>query len=312
VVSAISGQTPPPKGPPVPTTTKSGTNATPAPLPGLFTTPAPASIDPTKVVLTIGDEKFTAVQYQQMVSGLPPQFQTAAMGPGKRQFLEQLIRVKLLAKEAERRKLDQKPSVQQQMEFQRTNLLAQALYQDLMDTAKVDDTESRKYFDEHKNEFEQVKARHILIRFKGSPVQLEPGKKDLTEEEALAKAQEIRKKLLAGEDFAMLAKAESDDKGSGANGGDLGPFKRGQMVPAFEQAAFALPPGQLSEPVKSTFGYHLIRVDQKDTKTFDEVKGDIEKKLRPEIARKQVEDIRKNAPVTIDDTFFGPAGPAAQ
>src|SRR5205085_6292297 len=213
------------------------------------------------------DEKFTAAQYQQLIAGLPPQFQSAAMGPGKRQFLEQLVRVRLLAKEAERRKLDQKPSVRQQLEFQRTNLLAQAFYQDLVETAKVDDAETRKYFDEHKSEFEQVKARHILVRFKGSPVPLDAGKKDLTEEEALAKAQDLRKKLLAGEDYAKLAKEGSDAKGSGANGGDLGFFKKGQMVPAFEQAALAQPIGQVSEPVKTTFGYHLIKVEGKETKT---------------------------------------------
>src|ERR1017187_9098563 len=75
--------------------------------------------------------------------------------------------------------------------------------------------------------------------------------KELTDEEALAKAQEIRKKLVDGADFATLAKAESDDAGSGANGGDLGTFGKGRMVPAFEQVAFTIAVGELSEPVKS-------------------------------------------------------------
>jgi len=81
------------------------------------------------------------------------------------------------------------------------------------------------------------------------------------------------------------------------------------MVPQFEQAAFTLPEGQLSEPVKTPFGYHLIRVEQRSAKTFEELRPDLEKKMRPELARNAVENLRKQAPVTIDDTFFGPATP---
>jgi len=116
---------------------------------------------------------------------------------------------------------------------------------------------------------------------------------------------------VAGADFAELAKTQSDDTGSGANGGDLGFFKHGQMVPPFEQAAFSLPIGQISEPIKTPFGYHIIKVEQKESKTFDEVRPEIEKKLRPELAKNEVEDLRKNANVTIDEGFFGPAPTAA-
>jgi len=83
--------------------------------------------------------------------------------------------------------------------------------------------------------------------------------------ETLALAQELRKRILAGEDFATLAKQYSDDTGSGSNGGDLGWFVKGAMVAAFEDVAFALPVGQVSEPVKTDFGYHLIEVIEKDT-----------------------------------------------
>ncbi|MGI8988850.1 MAG: peptidylprolyl isomerase, partial [Bryobacteraceae bacterium] len=260
---------------------------------------------------TIGNEKVTEAKYDQMVSALPEQIQASAKGPGKRQFVEQLIRLKLLSQEAEKRKLDTTPLVQQQLAFQRDNLLAGALYKDLMDNAKVDQAAARKYYEDHKSEYEQVKARHILIRAKGSPSPASSGGKELTDEEALAKARDIRQKLVAGADFAELAKTQSDDTGSGANGGDLGFFKHGQMVPPFEQAAFSLPIGQISEPIKTPFGYHIIKVEQKESKTFDEVRPEIEKKLRPELAKNEVEDLRKNANVTIDEGFFGPAPTAA-
>jgi peptidyl-prolyl cis-trans isomerase C len=282
--------------------------ATPAAKPAATPAAAPASFD--KVILTIGDTKITAGEYEQLVDSLPEQFRAAARGPNKRQFAEQLVRIRILADEAKRRKLDQSPAIQRQVELQKDNLLANALFQEISTNVKVDNAAARQYFDQHKSEYESVHASHILIRMKESPVPLRPGKKDLTEDEALAKAQEVRKKLVAGEDFATLAKAESDDAGSGAKGGDLGTFKHGQMVPQFEQAAYALPVGQLSEPVKTQFGYHIIKVEQHDTTTFDEARPDLEKRLRPELARAAVENFRKQAVVTLDEGFFGPAAPA--
>jgi len=85
-----------------------------------------------------------------------------------------------------------------------------------------------------------------------------------TDEEALALAKELVKRLRAGEDFAKLAKEYSDDPGSRDNGGDLGWFGRGRVVPEFEKAAFSLKPGEISDPVKTMFGYHIIQVLEKD------------------------------------------------
>jgi parvulin-like peptidyl-prolyl isomerase len=78
------------------------------------------------------------------------------------------------------------------------------------------------------------------------------------------------------------------------------------MVPAFDQAAFSLPVGQVSEPVKTQFGYHLILVEKHEAKTFDEVRADIEKKIRPELAKQAVDNLRKQTKVNIDESFFGP------
>jgi parvulin-like peptidyl-prolyl isomerase len=77
------------------------------------------------------------------------------------------------------------------------------------------------------------------------------------------------------------------------------------MVPPFEQAAFAMKPGDLSQPVKSPFGYHLIKVEAKESKTFEEMKPDIEKRLRPEAAQKAMETLQKQTKVDYDPTFFG-------
>jgi parvulin-like peptidyl-prolyl isomerase len=114
--------------------------------------------------------------------------------------------------------------------------------------------------------------------------------------EALALANELRNRILAGEDFAALAGAYSDDTGSGANGGDLGWFGKGRMVAPFEEAAFSLPVGEVSEPVKTDFGYHLIEVIEKDpARAKDEAQLQQERAqafqtwLRDQLASDQIE-----------------------
>ena len=295
--ACVSAQTPAPSQPP----------AIP-PARVVITPTAPASsVPPEKVVLTIGEQRMTAAEFDQLIDTLPEQVRASARGPNKRQFAENLVRIKILSQEARKRKMDETPAVQHQIELQKDNLLANALFQDMTANVKVDDATQKQYYEEHKADYETVHSRHILISMKGSPLAQRAGKQELTEELALAKALELRKKILAGGDFAALAKTESDDATSGANGGDLGSFKRGQMVAEFDQAAFSIPVGQVSEPVKTRYGYHLIKVEQHDTKSFDEVKSDLEKKMRPELARSAVENLRRQTPVILDDAFFGPA-----
>jgi parvulin-like peptidyl-prolyl isomerase len=261
------------------------------------------------VVLTVGDEKITAADLDHLIDMIPEQVRNQARTTGRRQFGDNVVRLKIMAQEARRRKLEDSQAFKDQLAFQGENLLAQMLYQNILASAKVDEATSQAYYDEHKSDYVQVKARHILIRFKGSPVPLRAGEKELTDEEALAKAQEIRKKLADGADFDALAKAESDDVGSGANGGDLGTFGHGRMVPAFEKVAFSMPVGQISDPVKSQFGYHIIKVETRQDKTYAEVRSDIEKKLQPEMAKKEVEALRAATPVVMDPAYFGPATP---
>ena len=283
-------------------------------LPGMQAGAAAAAqptVAPDKVVLTVGSEKITAKEFDSYIEGLPEQLRAQARGPLKRQMAEQIVRVKVLSQQAKKSGLDQDPALKSRIAFQTENLLAGAAYSDMLKNVKVDEAAAQAYFNEHKNEWEEVSARHILIRYKGSPVPLPEGKTELSEEQALAKAQEIRKKLVAGGDFAAIAKAESDDTGSGANGGELGTFKRNSMVPEFEKAAFSLPVGQVSEPIKTQFGYHLIRVDKHDTPTVASVRDQIDERIKPDQARQAVEALAKGTPVVRDDAYFGPA-PAAE
>ena len=294
----LLAQTPPsqPAPPPKPSVTLSVENPAPKTMP---------VVPPDRVVLAVGDVKITAAQFDQIVDALPEQYRSVARGSGRKQLADNIVRIEILSQEGKRRKLDETSAYRTQSTFEDANILANMAYEQIGKDAKLDEADVRKYFEAHKSEFEQVRARHILIRMSGSPSPVRPGQKDLTEAEALAKAQDLRKRIQAGEDFAQLAQKESDDTGSGANGGDLGFFHRGQMVPTFEQAAFAMQPGDLSEPVKSPFGYHVIKVEAKETKSFDEVRPELERRMRPEQAQKTVDELQKKTPPVLDPDFFG-------
>ena len=294
----LLAQAPPPKPASVPQPTVTMTMDNPAPK----TMPV---VPPDCVVVAVGDLTITAAQFDQIIDALSEQYRAVARGSGRKQFADNVVRIAVLAQEGKRRKLDESSAYRTQSRFEDANILANMTYEDIGKNAKLDEADVRKYFEAHKTEFEQVRARHILIRVQGSPAAVRPGQKDLTEAEALAKAQDLRKRIQAGEDFAQLARQESDDTGSGANGGDLGSFRHGQMVPTFEQAAFAMQPGDLSEPVKSPFGYHLIKVEGKESKSFEDVRPELERRMRPEQAQKVVEELQKKTPAVLDPDFFG-------
>ena len=145
----------------------------------------------------------------------------------------------------------------------------------------VDDATLKQQYDEQKSHYvsaEQREASHILIKV---------GKNAdaAAQKAALAKAEDIEKQLKAGKDFATLAKSDSDDLGSKAQGGDLGWLEKGVTDPAFENALFALKKGEISDPVKSDEGYHIIwlrDVHPQKVRSFDEVKGELTKKYLDE------------------------------
>ncbi|MBV8843521.1 MAG: peptidyl-prolyl cis-trans isomerase [Bryobacterales bacterium] len=174
-----------------------------------------------------------------------------------------------------------------------------------MGSRPADDTAARAFYDSHKEDFQEVTAKHILVRFQGSQAPLRLGQKELTDAEALQKAKDLRAKIAGGANFAEVAKAESDDTGSGANGGDLGAFTKGRMVPEFEKAAFSQPIGQVGEPVRSQFGYHLILVEKRETKPFDAAKAEIEQRLGPDQAQKGLDELKKKTTIVYDESYFG-------
>jgi len=168
---------------------------------------------------------------------------------------------------------------------------------------QVTQDDLRAYYDQHRDQYrtpEQVKVSHILIK---TPLPGPDGKVDEKGvAEALHRAEDLLKQLKGGAKLEDLASKYSEDTGSAKQGGSIGWIGKGQTVPEFEKAAFSLPKGQISELVKSSYGFHIIRVDDKQDahmKTLDEVKADIEPILKQQkgqqAAEKQAEALLKQA-----------------
>jgi peptidyl-prolyl cis-trans isomerase C len=261
-----------------------------------------APVDPNDpVVITVGSQKISRSQFEVMYRALPDQVRARYnTTETKKQLAEQLAELIALAEEARRRKIDQEAKVSGQIRVQTDQILASALMQQFANTGVIDEIALRDYFDKNKAQYQQVVARHVLIRFQGSPVPLREGQKELSEADAMAKAEQIRQQLGGGADFAEVARKESDDVGSAQAGGSLGAFGRGQMVKPFEDAAFSLPMNEISQPVKSQFGYHLIQVQEQKNQKFEDVRSLVEQRLKSERPRQMAEEIKKRAGITID------------
>jgi peptidyl-prolyl cis-trans isomerase D len=181
---------------------------------------------------------------------------------------------------------------------------------------KVTEDDLRAYYDQHRDQYrtpEQVKVSHILIK---TPL---PGPDGKVDEKGVAEAQhraeDLLKQVKSGANFEELAKKYSEDPGSAKQGGSLGWIGRGQTVPEFEKTAFSLPKGQISDLVKSSYGFHIIRVDDKQDahmKTLDEVKDQIEPILKhqkaQELAQKKADDLLKQARAQGLDAAAASAG----
>jgi peptidyl-prolyl cis-trans isomerase C len=228
----------------------------------LAQTPPPAApVDLNAVVATVNGDKLTEREVQLALKEMDPN-----SGPVDDQKREEiigfLINAKLVAKAAAEAKMAEGPDYEAKLEFLRQRVLMQSFLEKAGKDA-VSDAEVQKVFDETVKDMkpeEEVRARHILVE---------------TEDEAKKAAARIA----AGEDFGAVAKEISKDPGSGAEGGDLGYFSKGQMVPEFAEAAEKLEVGKVSAPVKSQYGWHIIKVEDKRTKPLpklEDVKGQIE------------------------------------
>jgi peptidyl-prolyl cis-trans isomerase C len=230
--------------------------------------------------VTEADMRYAENELGGELANLPPEVKRRALA-------EYLIDNSLFADAAEAAKLSATPEFEQQMGYLKRRVLRELYFnKTLKDTIK--DDEAKKIYDERVAKLkpeEEISASHILVD---------------TED----KAKELKAKLAAGGDFAQLAKENSTDTGSKEQGGALGYFGRGQMVPEFEGAAFKLEKGQISDPVHTNFGWHIIRVDDKRKKeppSFAAVKDTIMNSLIVRKAQDAATEMRGKAQIEYVD-----------
>lgn len=274
--------------------------------------PAPA-FQTGGVALTFGAKKLTDKDIDAAIDALPEDMKKQALsGMGKRAFIEQYAEYLFLLDEANERKLADRPEVKKQLEFQRDNTLVGLFLRDLAKQAEPSDDDVKAYYEGRKADYLKVKASHILIRTADSSVPKRDGAKDMTDAEAMQKAQQLRDRITAGQaKFEDVAKAESDDRGSGESGGSLGEFGKGQMVPQFEEAAFATPQGMISQPLRTPFGYHLIRVEERGFQELAQVQGQLKQRLQGERLNKLRDDLRKQRNYSVSKEYLDSLVPPA-
>ncbi len=207
---------------------------------------------------------------------------------GKSKFLDELIKKELVYQHAKKMRLDNDKEYRDKVEeFEKMTLVTMLLKKEIEGKLSLEDAMVKEFYEKNSDKFRigtEIKASHILVK---------------TE----AEAEDISSKLKEGSKFADLAKAFSIDKASGAKGGDLGYFGRGKMVPEFERAALSLKPGEMSDPVSTRFGFHIIRLDDiKEGKlaSFEQSAESIKRQLAAERQRTMFDAFVKDLESSIE------------
>ncbi|MBN9263156.1 MAG: peptidylprolyl isomerase [Hyphomicrobium sp.] len=216
--------------------------------------------------ITESDMQLAEAEIGSELGSIPPEAR-------RRVVLEYVIENQLFADAAEAAKLGSGAAFDERMNYWRRRALREYYFEAELNKS-VSDADAKKFYDQQVSGAkaqEEVRARHILV-------------------ETEAQAKELLERINKGEDFVALAKANSKDPGSKGEGGDLGYFGKGQMVPVFEETAFNLKPGQVSAPVQSQFGWHLVKLEdrrQRGAPPFDAIKERIIASMHPRPSSKR-------------------------
>jgi len=227
---------------------------------------------------------------EQAASQLPPM-----SAEQKRDYIiELLANMILVSQAAEEKKLGETASFKRRLAFARHRLLMGDYLNDIAKSAQTEEA-LRKIYDEAKKESPpepEVHARHILIQAK-------PGD-DAAGKAAEAKIKAVIERLKKGDDFVKVANETTEDPSGKTTGGDLGFFSKEQMVPEFADVAFKLEPGKISDPVKTSFGWHVIKVEEKRTRpfpAFEEVKSELEAAVANKAHTEAIQKLRESAKI---------------
>lgn len=222
-----------------------------------------------RVLAQVGGKPITDQDVTRFIQAMGQQGQAYNNPQGRAAVLEQLIAQRLFLMDAQRNLYEREPAFKEQLAAIKEQLLMEYAISKCVESVRVSEEEVRTYYDTHKEELdagETVNASHILV-------------------DSEEKAKEIKAAIQSGEISFEDAARKHSTCPSSAEGGSLGDFARGQMVPEFDQAVFSMEEGQLSDPVKTQFGYHLIRLNKKNPAapmSYREVRGELYRQLTQE------------------------------
>lgn len=246
------------------------------------------------VVARVGDEEIKVKEVVEIMSGGGYSDNL----DGVKEALDHLVDFKLLLEAARGEGLDTTAEFRRDLNVMKENFIVRKLYEEVVvKNAEATEEELRDYFDKQKLGEEQVEARHILLGYR-------EGEGEEKREEARAKAEKVLAEARAGADFAELAKKYSEGPDA-SHGGYLGYFPRGKMVKPFEEAVFALEPGEVSDIVQTRFGFHIVKVENKRSRTFEEMREEIrtyvEQPKRQRLSRDFMKELETGAGITYND-----------
>jgi peptidyl-prolyl cis-trans isomerase C len=260
--------------------------------------------DDSKVLVTINNDKLTMTEFNKELDKIPMNMKMmVASESGKKAYLDRLITKRLLLAEAQKASIEKDKEFENKLAEIREQLIIESLLKKkLAAGANITEEDLQKYYDKNKEKFRkdtEINTRHILVK---------------SNEEA----KQVKEKLQAGEDFADLAKKYSIDPNAKVTGGEVGFHPKGTLLPEYEGAAFKLTKvGQTSGIVKTQFGYHIIRLEGIKPPAyvpFAEVKDFIKQQLmqekQKEVLDKYIEELKKNAKITINEDLLKDQAPA--
>ena len=253
-----------------------------------------------KVLAEVNSGSITTGDFDRELKNLPEYLKAMADTPqGRKEMLDTMVIRELILQQAAKDGLDKGTEIEDKLQDLKKRLIVESFLKKKVEVeSKVSDEDMKKFYEQNKDKFksgEQIRASHILVK---------------TEKEA----KDILAQLKSGGNFEELAKKNSVDSSS-AKGGDLGWFGKGSMVPAFEKAALALKEGQISDVVKSDFGFHIIKLTGKrpaGIRPFEEVKEQIKGAIMPtkqqEVFQKIKDELKKTAKITIKEDVLNSVG----
>jgi parvulin-like peptidyl-prolyl isomerase len=258
-------------------------------------------VDPKeKVVMHVNGEPITESEFDMFAASAPAETrQFYATAEGKRLLADELVKLKALEQEGRRIGVEDDPAVRAQLDSISSQLVAGKTLERLVN----EETDKRVAAEFAKQKETARTLRHILIAYQGGQFPAKDGH-PLPLPDAMQTAATLVARIRGGEDFAAIAKRESDDVQTAPRGGSIGPVSADQLPPSMQATVSKLQVGQVSDPVKTEFGVQIFKVD---TPSLEEMRPMLAEKLKREVAGEAIERLHKAAKVELDKGFFPPA-----